>query len=411
MRYREIRRAEDEGLIGYLSITRRLFEEFMNLFETGEGRAFVIDSAYAYYLPWKDRDREPLYLELPQGVRLTLGYYKLKGRLKRVMGTEVFEVEEWGPAELPSIRFYLSFRDAVNRLLDGVEISSSRLEDMAGLLIVSSPPLEMQAGGIHAGLSGNRTAGFAKRLRMYVLRNLKRLWSFYESTPERYSSRLWRRRTTLGWEYSVGVRADVDNVFRTPVDYPLLLARGPSVYQVSKEGVDLDLLDYVYAIKIRSPHLPENLQDQLSRLSLAVREAIMNMGLSRLLVGKGKLIDPDYTGTPISILRVAQAIVRAEGASEIRQEHLKKAKDKVLQAISYAASELERRPRLVIRPRGLEEEVLNIIKMLENREGVARLEDIRLMLVINPVDLDHILESLRLKGLIFSPKPDTYMTL
>ena len=293
----------------------------------------------------------------------------------------------------------MRFSEFVERLLDGIETSTPR--ELAALTIVSSPrPSSRTCGGLWQVALGRDRSKLFKALSS-ASTPIPGIWRF-----SRRSEPPSRERVRYV-EVSLDIEAERDDaVARLDHDYPVIVAEASR----SDRGVDLDLVDYTLYTKGFRPRVsdPTKTMRILVECSEWIRTWVERAGIPQHLLAT-TLLNPDYLGKPMSILRLAQALARAKWVSDPLQL-IDEARNLIRRAIEEALTVLGEKPHRVARLRDLEIAVLRAVERLDRGEG-ARLEDIIEELRVRGIGarvVEQVLEALRRKGFVYCPKPGVY---
>ena len=293
----------------------------------------------------------------------------------------------------------MGFREFVDRLLDGVDLSTPR--ELAALTIVSSPrPSSRMCGGLwQATLGRGRSALFSALSSASI--PIPRIWRF-----SRRSEPPSRERVRYV-EVSLDIEAERDEaVMSIDHDYPVIVLNASR----RDRGVDLDLMDYTLYTKGFRPRLadPSKAMSVLAECSEWIRTWVERSGIPQHLLATA-LLNPDYLGKPMSILRLALALARARWVSD-PLPLVEEARNLIKRAVDEALTVLSEKPHRVARLRDLEVTVLRAVERLDRGEG-ARLEDIVEELRVRGMGariVEQILESLRRRGFVYCPRPGVY---
>jgi DNA replicative helicase MCM subunit Mcm2 (Cdc46/Mcm family) len=77
---------------------------------------------------------------------------------------------------------------------------------------------------------------------------------------------------------------------------------------------------------------------------------------------KDSFLDPDYTSMPLKIIRIAQAYARSDNTLKVKDEHVKKAYNTIINSTRIVINEVIEEPRKILPIRDTERRIYNIIK-------------------------------------------------
>ncbi len=332
--------------------------------------------------------------------------------LKKTYASKTILVLDWEYTNPPKIKPSMSFREYTSLLLDGVEVVDKVYEKILVLEPLSSPPIHSirVKGGIHTGLMGNKHSYIAE----IIKRIYPRVKSFYDLKKiswRQYNPLRYRRvRVNELGVLATGLEQAIIKGYKIPgFDGLVLVSNAPYPKKSSAIWFEHDIKDYLLTTRTWTPLVvDEELYSILNELSEAIRVNIEKLRLSPILVGEDSLINPSYTGTPMSILRFAQAIARSKNTDD-PTPYLREAADLIIKAVYSLETIISNKPSAI--PLSLLETI--ILKILDHY-GPLNEEEIHQHLQTNYKHLyhrqaiDRVIQKLRRRGYVYQDTRGKY---
>jgi len=404
---KEYVRMRDSGLTHYTGITY-----YVRAFMKNYG--YVITKAgQVYFTPFPGVEHH-IPLKFPAGVSppkpltyIHVSKYKVEPVfVKGVKVENVMVVLDWEEVEPPKIKPKMKFSEFSEIILDGVEVAENIHEKIITLEPLSTPPLiDINIkGGIHTGLVGRNQTNLAKIIRK-ITPIIQDFYDFRVMNWRKYDPLKYRRKVK---PYELGIAAtNVDQALLEGIKVPgfdsiTIVLDAPKPSESSAVKYKYDVKNYLLAVRTWKPIIiGKKLKETLNELSKAVKVNIEKLGLPRILIGEGALIDPNWVGTPLTILRYAQAIARSK-AEESPEPYLREAAEIIVKA-AYALGSIIR-GKYVEPPMGFLEGV--VYKTIEQYESISKKELLQYLKInykslYQKTAIYHALRNLLKKGYIY----------
>ncbi len=400
-------RVRDSGLTHYTAIAfyvRAFMKNYGYVISKGNQVYLVPFPGVECYIPLKF----PEDISPPKPLTyIHVSRYKVEPVLEKgVKAKDVMVVFDWEEVEPPKIKPEMKFSEFAEIILDGVEIPEKSHEELITLEPLSTPPLMdiNVKGGIHTGLVGKNQTNFASIIEK-ITPTIPGFYGFRKIYWNKYDPLKYRRKVKV---YELGIIAtNIDQALLKRVKIPgfdsvTIISEAPKPSESSAVKYVYDVKNYLLAVRTWKPIIiSKKLEETLNELSKAVKVNIEKLDLPRILIGEGALIDPNWVGTPLTILRYAQAIARSK-AEESPEPYLREAAEIIVKA-AYALGSIIR-GKYVEPPMGFLEGV--VYKTIEQYKSMSEKELLQYLKInykslYQKTAIYHALRNLLKKGYIY----------
>ncbi len=252
------------------------------------------------------------------------------------------------------IRPPLSLKELSGMLFERVGMAEAS-KQVFTMLFVSSPPFERAVGGLTAGVRAFTSKTKLKRLMIFMRRilppTLRGQWRNYRtvrgvavSTP-----RIWRldagsiplsrlralcldRRDPSGFK-EVSVGALTTDVTAALPDVPMALTSDDFwVETKNAEEIRLPLLKSAITFQMLTPSVSRRTVDSAAaHITQRLEHLCDSFGLEQTELMRGRILDADILGRPLSTLRLARSAARSKWTPKVGLRDLKRTWDRMLE--------------------------------------------------------------------------------
>ncbi len=314
---------------------------------------------------------------------------------------KIILVYAWKQSTPPRVNVeeHISFKEYLNEISDGLELIGGKAHLLLAYTLLGSPLIDL---GKERIIGGSRLVAVGEQ----ASRLSKILQNIWGTTPPPFKllrNKIYRKVITKTTSYLE------KNAYKTYTGITRVKSPVEALIRVLKASPRrreelLDTVKYTLAKKIIYPVAitPEALE-YASKLSLELRGEIERLNPPRIIYGQGKPLDPNYTGSPLAIIRVAMGIARAYNETSIDWGKLREAYSLVIKALEEYITQL---PSGAGREIPLSSKMREVLRIISERECISIQELYsETSRFANKRDVDKILGSLLERGFVYAPNP------
>jgi len=194
-----------------------------------------------------------------------------------------------------------------------------------------------------------------------------------------------------------------ENVAYTlPFDYPIGVISAQNT-----KSIDCDVLNYVYALKV-IPIIVSNdiMLKIIDEYESSIVKLLVDIDALNIMF-KDSFLDPDYTSMPLKIIRVAQAYARSDNTLKVKNEHVKKAYNTIINSTRIIMNEMIEEPRKILPIRDTEKKIYSIIR---ESDGIST-DELSKRTGLRRDELLEIIEHMRTKFPIYRASKDLWKAI
>ncbi len=327
-------------------------------------------------------------------------------RYVRVSGNrfeKILVIHSWRKSSPPPVNIeeVVGFDEYLDNLLDGVEVSSGMMSLLLAYTVLGSPLIDSAGarvvGGARLLALGRQSERFTRMLGI-LWGDLPRPYRFLSGKT--YRDLLIRRKPRF-LEKNAVKPAKTTKIYGVQAEALVSIVRAG----LRSRWELMDSYKYVLAKKIIYPvSLEENILEAASKLSRRIARDLERINPPPEIYGRGRLIDPNYTGSPLAVIRVAMGIARSRDETVIREEYLDTAYRLIIDTINTLLSEIPHRPGLI----PYSEKIRAVIRIVEENTCIDRkqLEE-QAMKIMTRKEYQKTIDILLRNGRIYMPDPKT----
>lgn len=327
-------------------------------------------------------------------------------RYVRIAGNrfeKILVIHSWRKSSPPPVNIeeIVGFDEYLDNLLNGVELSSSRMSLLLAYTVLGSPLID--SAGVHV-MGGGRLLALGRHSERFT-RILGYLWGGLPRPYRLLVGKTYRdllvRRRPMHLEKNAVKPAKTTRIHGSQAEAPISIVRSA----LRSRWELMDSYKYVLAKKIIYPvSFEENLLDAASEIARRIVRDLERINPPQEVYGRGRLIDPNYTGSPLAVIRVAMGIARSRDETRIRREYLETAYQLIIDSINTLLSEIPRRPGLI----PYSEKIRALIRIIEEDTCIGRkqLEE-QAMKIMTRKEYQKTMDILLRSGRIYMPDPQT----
>jgi DNA replicative helicase MCM subunit Mcm2 (Cdc46/Mcm family) len=135
-------------------------------------------------------------------------------------------------------------------------------------------------------------------------------------------------------------------------------------------------------------------------------KVLADIGASSIMF-KDSFLDPDYASMPLKIVRIAQAYARSDNTLKVKDEHVKKAYNTIINSTRIIMNELIEEPRKILPIRDTERRIYSIIK---ETDGIS-IDELSKRTGLRRNELLEIIELARAKFPIYHARGDLWRAI
>ncbi len=312
---------------------------------------------------------------------------------------KIILVYSWKQSTPPRVNVeeHVSFKEYINEISDGLELIGGKAYYLLAYTLLGSPLIDL---GKERIIGGSRLVAVGEQASK-LSRIIQNIWGVTPPPFKLLRNKIYRQVIAKNTSYIE------KNAYKTYKGITLVNTPVEALIRVLKASPRrrdelLDTVKYTIAKKIIFPITitPEALE-YASKLSLELRGEIERLNPPRIIYGRGKPLDPNYTGSPLAIIRVAMGIARANNEISLDWEKLREAYSLVIKALEEYITQI---PSRTGREIPLSSKMREVLRIISERECIS-LQELysETNRFMNKRETDKILEKLLEKGFAYSP--------